>query len=165
MSEPTSHLVERGARQHGPQGLEAVRPEAVNLRGYVPGAWDMFHVGHLNIIKRARPHCGHLIVGVVTDEALYEMKGKYPIVPLHERMEIVAAIGLVDEVVVDFSINKVEVWKRVGFDVLFKGSDWKGTAKGRRLEEDMATVGVSVHYFPYTEQTSSSELRRALSIQ
>ena len=125
----------------------------------------MFHVGHLNILKRARPHCGHLIVGVVTDEALHDMKGKRPIVPLEERMEILRAIAIVDEVVLDFSINKIEVWKRVGFDVLFKGSDWRGTAKGRHLEEEMASVGVRVHYFPYTQQTSSSELRRVLSIQ
>ncbi len=165
MNEPRSHTPERRLRTHGEHGLELVAPEAIGLRGYVPGAWDLFHVGHLNILKRARPHCGHLIVGVVTDQALFEMKGKYPVVPLEERMEILRAIGIVDEVVVDFSINKTEVWKRVGFDVLFKGSDWKGTAKGRRLEEEMASVGVKVHYFPYTEQTSSSELRRVLSLR
>lgn len=143
--------------------LEQATPEEVKLRGYVPGAWDMFHVGHLNILKRARAHCGRLIVGVVSDESLFEMKGKYPIVPLDERMAIVEAIGIVDEVVVDFSINKLEVWQRVGFDVLFKGDDWKGTPKGMRLEEEMASVGVSVHYFPYTRQTSSTELRRVIT--
>jgi glycerol-3-phosphate cytidylyltransferase len=143
--------------------LELAPPGIGHVRGYVPGAWDMFHVGHLNILKRARPHCEHLIVGVVSDESLFEMKGKYPIVPLEERMAIVEAIGIVDEVVVDFSINKLEVWKRVGFDVLFKGDDWRDTPKGRRLEAEMASVGVRVHYFPYTANTSSTELRRALS--
>lgn len=133
--------------------------------GYVPGAWDMFHVGHLNILKRARAHCDWLVVGVVTDEALVEMKGKEPIVPLEERMAIVEAIGIVDEVVVDFSANKVAVWDEVHFDILFKGSDWKGTPKGDKLEADMAGVGVSVHYFPYTKQTSSTELRRVLSVR
>jgi glycerol-3-phosphate cytidylyltransferase len=165
MSEPISHTHERLSRSRTELGLEAVSAEAAGLRGYVPGAWDMFHIGHLNILKRSRPHCGHLIVGVVTDDALLQMKGKFPIVPLEERMEILSAIGIVDEVVVDFSMNKVDVWKRVGFDVLFKGSDWMGTAKGRRLEDEMASVGVDVHYLPYTEQTSSTELRRALSLR
>ncbi len=142
---------------------QASRPEAPRLRGYVPGAWDMFHIGHLNILKRARMHCDHLIVGVASDESLHEMKGKYPIVPLDERMAIVEAIGIVDEVVVDFSISKLEMWRRVSFDVLFKGDDWRGTPKGRRLEEEMASVGVSVHYFPYTRQTSSTELRRVIT--
>lgn len=137
--------------------------DPVGLRGYVPGAWDMFHVGHLNILKRARPHCERLIVGVVTDEALASMKGRAPIIPFEERMAIVQAIGIVDDVVVDFSINKLEVWERIGFDILFKGSDWRGTAKGRRLETQMASVGVRVHYFPYTESTSSTQLRRAIA--
>lgn len=131
--------------------------------GYVPGAWDMFHIGHLNILKRAREHCDWLVAGVVTDETLFEMKKKYPIVPFEERLAIVQAIGIVDEAVVDFSSNKLEAWERVHFDVLFKGDDWRGTAKGRRLERDLATVGVRVHYFPYTLSTSSTELRRVLA--
>ena len=157
-----THVTRRA--QHGREPcLEIAEPSVDLVRGYVPGAWDMFHIGHLNILNRARAHCGRLIVGVVTDEALAEMKGRPPIVPLEERMAIVAAIGIVDEVVVDFSINKLEVWERIGFDVLFKGTDWKGTAKGRRLEEQMASVGVRVHYFPYTETTSSTELRRVIN--
>ena len=123
----------------------------------------MFHIGHLNILKRAREHCGRLIVGVVTDEALHQMKGKYPIVPLEERMAIVEAIGIVDEVVVDFSANKLDVWEKHPFDVIFKGDDWRGTAKGHHLEDQMATVGVAVHYFPYTLHTSSSELRKVVT--
>ncbi|WP_375426347.1 adenylyltransferase/cytidyltransferase family protein [uncultured Friedmanniella sp.] len=131
--------------------------------GYVPGAWDMFHIGHLNILLRAREHCDRLIVGVVTDEALYAAKAKYPVIPLDERMEVVAALDIVDEVTTDFSSNKLEVWERVGFDVLFKGDDWRGTAKGDKLEVDMASVGVGVHYFPYTAHTSSTLLRSLLS--
>ena len=131
--------------------------------GYVPGAWDMFHVGHLNILLRAREHCDRLIVGVVTDEALYTAKSKYPVVPLAERVEVVAALDIVDEVTTDFSGNKLEVWQRVGFDVLFKGDDWRGTAKGDKLEVDMASVGVEVHYFPYTAHTSSTLLRAMLA--
>lgn len=143
--------------------LDLVEPDANTLRGYVPGAWDMFHVGHLNILKRARQHCGELIVGVVTDETLHDMKGKYPIVPLEERMEILGAIGIVDKVVADFSANKLDAWRRNNFDILFKGDDWRGTAKGRKLQEDMGKVSVKVHYFPYTASTSSTALRRALA--
>ena len=131
--------------------------------GYVPGAWDMFHIGHLNILKRAREHCDWLVAGVVTDEALFDMKNKYPIVPFDERLEIVAAIGIVDDAVDDHSSNKLQVWERVHYDVLFKGDDWRGTAKGKRLERDLATVGARVQYFPYTLHTSSTELRRVLS--
>lgn len=131
--------------------------------GYVPGAWDMFHIGHLNILRRAREHCDYLIVGVVTDDALFRAKRKYPIVPFDERCEIVASIKIVDEVVTDTSSNKLEVWRRVPFDIVFKGDDWQGTPKGDKLERDMASVGVQVHYFPYTKQTSSTELRRIIT--
>jgi glycerol-3-phosphate cytidylyltransferase len=131
--------------------------------GYVPGAWDMFHVGHLNILLRAREQCDRLVVGVVTDEALYKAKAKHPVIPLSERMQVVAHLNMVDEVVVDFSSNKLEVWERVHFDVLFKGDDWRGTAKGEKLEADMATVGVTVIYFPYTVHTSSTLLRSILT--
>jgi glycerol-3-phosphate cytidylyltransferase len=123
----------------------------------------MFHVGHLNILRRAREHCDYLIVGVVTDEALFRMKGKYPIVPFDERCDIVGSVGIVDEVVTDTSSNKLELWRRVPFDVVFKGDDWQGTPKGDKLERDMASVGVKVHYFPYTPQTSSTQLRQIIT--
>ncbi len=84
-------------------------------------------------------------------------------VPLDERLDMMHSLDLVDDVVVDHSSNKLEVWQRVGFDVLFKGDDWRGTAKGYKLEEDMASVGVRVHYFPYTAHTSSSMLRSILA--
>lgn len=134
-----------------------------HVRGYVPGAWDMFHIGHLNIISRARELCDHLIVGVVTDEALIEAKGRMPMVPMEERLEIVEAIDLVDEVVIDYGGNKADVWRRVPFDVLFKGDDWKDTPKGERLERNMAEVGVRVRYFPYTMHTSSTALREMIA--
>ena len=131
--------------------------------GYVPGAWDMFHVGHLNILLRARERCDHLVVGVVTDDALFQAKGKHPVVPLEERTEVVRHLDLVDEVTTDFSSDKLEVWSRVRFDVLFKGDDWRGTAKGLKLEADMASVGVEVLYFPYTAHTSSTLLRSLIA--
>ena len=133
--------------------------------GYVPGAWDMFHIGHLNILRRAREQCDRLVVGVVTDDALFRAKGKYPVIPLAERVEIVGHMNLVDAVVTDFSSNKLDIWHHVGFDVLFKGDDWRGTVKGAKLEADMATVGVRVVYFPYTMHTSSTLLRSFLTEQ
>ena len=150
-------------RVAGDMGQTSAMGTADGVLGYVPGAWDMFHIGHLNILKRARENCTRLVVGVVTDDALFQAKGKYPIVPLAERMEVVAAMDIVDAVVVDFSSSKLAVWDRVHFDVLFKGDDWRGTAKGERLETEMASVGAGVHYFPYTAQTSSTALRQILA--
>jgi glycerol-3-phosphate cytidylyltransferase len=135
------------------------------LIGYVPGAWDMFHIGHLNILKRAREQCDHLIAGVVTDEVLYQAKGKHPIVPLDERMDIVRSLDLVDDVVVDWSSDKMDAWRRIRFDVIFKGDDWKNSPKGQRLERDLGAVGVRVHYFPYTAHTSSSLIRTLITDQ
>jgi glycerol-3-phosphate cytidylyltransferase len=131
--------------------------------GYVPGAWDMFHIGHLNILLRARERCDRLVVGVVTDEELFRVKGKPPIVPLEERVDVVAGFSIVDDVVIDYSTNKIDVWQRVGFDVVFKGDDWRGTPKGDALERDMAGVGARVCYFPYTAHTSSTKLRAMIS--
>ena len=130
--------------------------------GYAPGAYDMFHVGHLNILRQAKQHCDHLIAGVVSDEMCQLTKGKTPVVPLAERMEIVSHISFVDEVVAEVVPDKVETWRSVRFDVLFKGDDWRGTPKGIKLERDFAELGVEVVYFPYTMHTSSTLLRQAL---
>jgi len=130
--------------------------------GYAPGAYDMFHVGHLNILRQAKQHCDHLIAGVVSDEMCLLTKGKLPVVPLAERMEIVSHISFVDEVVAEIVPDKVETWKSVRFDVLFKGDDWRGTPKGLKLERDFADLGVRIVYFPYTVHTSSTLLRQAL---
>jgi glycerol-3-phosphate cytidylyltransferase len=130
--------------------------------GYVPGGWDMFHVGHLRILERARAQCDRLVVGVVTDDALLAAKGRPPMVPFAERAAVVAAVEIVDEVVADASSSKLLAWEAVGFDVLFKGDDWRGTPKGDRLETEMAQVGVELRYFPYTPHTSSTALRSAL---
>lgn len=97
------------------------------------------------------------------DESLMEMKGRRPVVPHRERMAIVASVGIVDEVVTDVSRDKRVAWEHHPFDVLFKGDDWKGTAKGERLEQQMAEVGVRVVYLPYTPSTSSTMLRQLLS--
>ncbi|MET0787853.1 MAG: adenylyltransferase/cytidyltransferase family protein [Cellulomonas sp.] len=132
--------------------------------GYAPGVYDLFHVGHLNILRHARQHCDHLIAGVVSDENAERVKGKAPVVPLAERLEVVSALSIVDEAVAEVWGSKRETWDHVRFDVIFKGDDWRGTAKGLALEESMAEVGVRVIYFPYTVHTSSTQLRRALEL-
>jgi glycerol-3-phosphate cytidylyltransferase len=132
------------------------------VRGYVSGVFDMFHVGHLNIIERAREHCDYLIAGVVSDEVVVLAKGKPPIVPLEERMAIVRALRAVDEVIVDQHVDKFDTWTELRYDVIFKGDDWKGTAKGDRLVAQLAQVGSRVEYFPYTTHTSSTQLRQVL---
>lgn len=130
-------------------GLHVVAPVPQTVHGYLPGIWDMFHIGHLNLLEQARRHCDHLSVGVLPDEIAYAIQGRYPIVPLAERVAIVSAIGIVDEVVVDYSIDKTDAWQRLGFTVLFSGDDLRGTERGGRTEREMAAVGVRVEYFPY----------------
>lgn len=131
--------------------------------GYVPGAFDLFHIGHLNALRQARQWCDVLVAGVVSDEVCVATKGVQPTVPLSERLEIVEAIGIVDAVYAENTASKLDSWHDVGFRRIFKGDDWEGTAKGLRLEREMAAVGVEVTYFPYTLQTSSTALRKALA--
>jgi glycerol-3-phosphate cytidylyltransferase len=130
--------------------------------GYAPGAYDLFHIGHLNILRRAAENCDRLIAGVVSDEMLLLTKGRLPVVPLEERLEIVRSLRFVDDVHAEVLPDKIDTWRQVGFDVLFKGDDWRGTPKGVALERDFAAVGVEIRYFPYTMHTSSTLLRRAL---
>jgi glycerol-3-phosphate cytidylyltransferase len=130
--------------------------------GYVPGAFDLFHIGHLNILRRAREHCDFLIAGVVADDVLIRHKGVTPIVPLAERLEIVRHVRYVDMAHAAMTDDKVAIWKELRFNILFKGDDWRGTEKGNKLERDFAAIGVEVVFFPYTQATSSSALRRTL---
>ena len=131
--------------------------------GYAPGAYDLFHVGHLNILRHAKSQCDHLVAGVVSDEMCELTKGRRPVIPLAERLEIVSHISYVDQAVAELVPDKLQTWKTVGFNVLFKGDDWRGTSRGEKLERDFATVGVEIVYFPYTMHTSSSMLRRVLA--
>jgi glycerol-3-phosphate cytidylyltransferase len=132
--------------------------------GYAAGAFDLFHVGHLNILKHAKSQCDYLIAGVVSDEMLELTKGITPVVPLAERLEIVSHISYVDEARAEVLPDKLDTWRDVQFDVFFKGDDWRGTPKGLKLEREFAAVGVEVIYFPYTAHTSSTKLRRALEV-
>ncbi|GAA1249765.1 adenylyltransferase/cytidyltransferase family protein [Prauserella halophila] len=135
----------------------------MTVTGYAPGAYDLFHVGHLNILRRASARCDRLVVGVVTDEVVHRVKGRLPIVPFDERLEIVRSIRYVDEAVADPYTDKFEAWEDLRYDILFKGDDWRGTAKGKRLEERLGAVGARVVYFPYTMHTSSTVLRKVIS--
>lgn len=130
--------------------------------GYAPGVYDLFHVGHLNILRTAKARCDILIAGVVSDEMAFRAKGRLPVVPLDERLEIVSHIRFVDRVHAETVPDKLDTWADLRFDVFFKGDDWKGTAKGTELERRFGEVGVEVEYFPYTVQTSSTLLREVL---
>ena len=126
--------------------------------GYTTGVFDMFHVGHLNLIRRAREKCDRLIVGVSTDEVVEQYKGHRPIIPYAERVEIVKAIRYVDEVVPQTTMDKFAAWEKLRFNRLFHGNDWKGSAMYNEVEAKLAAVGVEVVYFPYTQGTSSTML-------
>ncbi|MFC8091825.1 adenylyltransferase/cytidyltransferase family protein [Streptomyces sp. NPDC057301] len=132
--------------------------------GYAPGVFDLFHVGHLNVLRRARGHCDRLVAGVCSDDLVVRLKGRPPVVPLAERLQIVRSVRYVDETFVATVDDKMEIWKEVGFDVIFKGDDWLGTDLWTTLETEFARVGVEVVYFPYTEHTSSTLLRDALHL-
>ncbi len=132
--------------------------------GYAPGAFDLFHIGHLNVLKHAKSQCDYLIAGVVSDEILHQVKGRLPVTPLAERMEIVGSIGYVDKVFAEQVPDKLQVWEELSFNVLFKGDDWRGTPQGEALVAAFGAVGVDVVFFPYTAHTSSSALRTALGL-
>lgn len=131
--------------------------------GFTAGAFDMFHVGHLNLIKNAKAQCDYLIVGVNTDELIASYKNKRAIVPLDERLQIVSALKYVDEVEVVDTLDKVEMWKRKPFDVVFIGDDWKGTERWNATELELEQCGeIKVIYLPYTKGTTSTLLREKL---
>lgn len=130
--------------------------------GYTTGVFDMFHIGHLNILRRAKEQCDYLIVGVSTDELVKEYKNKTPIIPFEERAEIVQSIDCVDRVIAQENRDKYEAWRELKFDVMFVGDDWKGKPLFMKVEEEFKKVGVDVVYFPYTKDTSSTILREKL---
>lgn len=130
--------------------------------GFTAGAFDMFHVGHLNLIKNAKARCDYLIVGVNTDELIAGYKNKKAVVPLDERLQIVEAIKYVDEVISVDTLDKEKMWERKKFDVVFIGDDWKGTQRWIETEEKLRKLGVEVVYLPYTTGTTSTLLREKL---
>ena len=133
--------------------------------GFTAGAFDMFHIGHLNLIKNARERCDYLIVGVNTDDLILSYKNKKAVVPLNERLEIVRALKYVDEVQIVDTLDKVEMWRRMKFDVVFIGDDWKGSERWNATElalSESCGESVKVVYLPYTRGTTSTLLREKL---
>ncbi len=127
--------------------------------GYTTGVYDMFHIGHLNVIKRAKAQCDYLIVGVSTDELVKKDKNKTPVIPYEERTEIIRALKYVDEVVPQPDKDKVGAWNRYHFDKMFVGSDWQGTPAWQKFEEQFKPLGVEIVYLPHTDGISSTLLR------
>lgn len=130
--------------------------------GYTTGVFDLFHIGHLNILKQAKELCEYLIVGVSTDECVQKYKEKTPVIPFEERIAIVDAIKYVDKVVPQTTMNKMDAWKQLKFDALFHGDDWKGTSLYNKYEKEFANTNVHVVYLPHTSGTSSTEIAKKL---
>lgn len=133
--------------------------------GYTTGVFDMFHVGHLNILRKSKELCDYLVVGVTTDELCYQRKKKMPIICESDRCKIVEAIRFVDKVVLQEDMNKLEAVKRVGANVVFVGSDWKGTEAWNKYEKEFAEIGCKVVYLDHTDGISSSIIREKLNSQ
>lgn len=130
--------------------------------GYTTGVFDLFHIGHLNILRRAKEQCDYLIVGVSTDELVQSYKHKTPVIPFEQRIEIVRSIRYVDEAIPQTSMDKMEAWAKIGFNVLFHGSDWQGSPMYNEIVRKMEKVGVRVCFLPHTEGISSTALMTRL---
>ena len=130
--------------------------------GYATGVFDLFHIGHLNILKKSKSMCDRLIVGVTTDELMIKYKKKEAVIPFEERIEIVQSIKYVDSTVPQESMNKLDVWKRIKFNIMFVGDDWYESEKWINIEKELSSVGAEVVYFPYTKTTSSTLINQIL---
>ena len=130
--------------------------------GYTQGTFDMFHIGHLNLIRNAKMHFDYLIVGVNADALVESYKHKKPIVPLEERAEIVRAIRYVDQVIITDTLDKREIWNKIRFDEIYIGDDWKGNERWEKTGKQMEELGARLVYLPYTKDTSSTMLREKL---
>jgi len=130
--------------------------------GYTTGVFDLFHIGHLNLLKNARSMCDKLIVGVTTDE-LVSYKHKKAIIPFEDRIEIVRNIKYVDAAIPQDSMDKMNMWEKIKFDVMFVGDDWHKTEKWQKFEKEFNDVNVRIIYFPYTKGISSSLINEILS--
>lgn len=133
----------------------------VMIIGYTTGVFDLFHIGHLNMLKNAKSMCDKLVVGVTTDE-LVSYKNKKAVIPFDERLEIVRNIKYVDAAIGQDSMDKFEAWKKLKFDVMFVGDDWYNTEKWNNFEKQFNEVGVRIIYFPYHKGTSSTLINETL---
>ena len=132
--------------------------------GYTAGVYDLFHIGHLNVIRRAKERCDYLIVGVSTDELVQNEKNKTPVIPYEERAAIISALKYVDEVVPQPDKNKLLAWEKYHFDKMFVGSDWQGTPQWQKFEAQFAPLGVEIVYLPHTDGISSTKLTKVLKV-
>jgi glycerol-3-phosphate cytidylyltransferase len=130
--------------------------------GYTTGVFDLFHVGHLNILKSAKELCDFLIVGISTDELVSEYKNKFPVIPFADRKAIIEGIKYVGMVIPQTNRDKFEAWKTLKFDVMFVGDDWKGSPLFIEVERKFKDVGVEIVYFPYTKGVSSTEVKQKI---
>ena len=130
--------------------------------GYTTGVFDLFHIGHLNLLKNAKAMCDKLMVGVTTDELIVNYKKKKAVIPFTERCEIVRNIKYVDAVVPQETMDKFEAWKKLKFDVIFVGDDWYNTEKWQNIENQFKKVEVRIIFFPYTKGTSSTMINQIL---
>ena len=130
--------------------------------GYTTGVYDLFHIGHLNLLKNARGMCDKLIVGVTVDE-LVQYKGKNAMIPFEVRIEIVRSCKYVDAAVPQYNMDKLSACKKVGASYLFVGDDWYGTKKWIDYEEEFSKEGIKIVYFPYTKGISSTKITEALN--
>ncbi|WP_334083696.1 adenylyltransferase/cytidyltransferase family protein [Helicobacter typhlonius] len=129
--------------------------------GYTTGVYDLFHIGHLNLLRNAKSMCDKLIVGITIDE-LVGYKNKKAVIPFHERMEIVRNIRFVDAVIPQENMDKLAMHDKLKFDIMFVGDDWFATPKWQKIDEEFAKRGVRIVYFPYTQGTSSTLLNNVL---
>lgn len=130
--------------------------------GYTTGVYDLFHIGHLNLLKNAKGMCDKLIVGVTVDE-LVAYKGKQAMIPFEDRIEIVRSIKYVDAAVPQYDMNKLAACKKLGAKFLFVGDDWYGTEKWKEYEKQFDAEGIKIVYFPYTKGVSSTKINEALN--
>ena len=131
--------------------------------GFTVGTFDMFHRGHLNLLRQAKEYCEHLIVGVHSDEWVMYCKNRSTVIPYEDRADIVGSIRYVDEVVKNETRSKIEAWEKLHFDVAFIGDDWKGTEVWNKIEAELKAVGCDVIYIPYTQGISTTQLREKLA--
>ncbi len=131
--------------------------------GFTDGVYDMFHVGHLNMIREAKKRCDYLIVGVHSDEIVEGYKNRKTIINEQDRCEIVGAIKEVDRAVINTTRDKLKLWELYHFDTIFIGDDWKGTERWNNFEKVLAEIGVTVDYIPYTQGVSTTQLRKEIA--
>ena len=146
-------------QEDGKMSLPRVNKK-IGVIGYTTGVYDMFHIGHLNVLRRAKELCDYLIVGVSTDELVLKDKKHKPIIPFEDRCEIVSAIKYVDAVVPQVDKDKMNAWRKLQFQKMFVGSDWQGTEQWNGYEREFEEVGVEIIYLPHTDKISSTMLRK-----